>query len=219
MAAWNRSGATGRLFQALADPTRRAVLERLSRGPASVSDLARPFDMCIAASFMRHIHVLEASGWIRTRKVDASAFASSTRNRLLRSKRGFPATRPLGRAHRSARAVCSHRLPGGHSRMFQPPNPDTRFDAVARHQGPSAGRMERLDGPRQLRAVVGSRAGRARSWRWSSVRAVVRDLISEDGGWLRAAPERLLPRRRRRSNGYVSPMPCSAGGDPPRTPS
>lgn len=56
------------IFQALADPTRRAVLGRLSSGPASVSDLAKPFDMALP-SFMQHIRVLEASGWIRTRKV------------------------------------------------------------------------------------------------------------------------------------------------------
>lgn len=55
------------IFQALADPTRRAVLGRLSKGPASISELAKPFDMALP-SFMKHIHFLEDSGWIRTRK-------------------------------------------------------------------------------------------------------------------------------------------------------
>jgi DNA-binding transcriptional ArsR family regulator len=55
------------MFQALAHPTRRAVLRRLATGPASVSDLARPFDMALP-SFMKHIHFLEESGWIQTRK-------------------------------------------------------------------------------------------------------------------------------------------------------
>jgi DNA-binding transcriptional ArsR family regulator len=55
------------LFQALADPTRRAVLGRLGKGPASISELAEPFDMALP-SFMKHIHFLEDSGWIRTRK-------------------------------------------------------------------------------------------------------------------------------------------------------
>src|SRR5688500_18682965 len=55
------------IFQALADPTRRAVLGRLGRGPASVSELARPFDMALP-SFMKHIRLLEGSGLIRTRK-------------------------------------------------------------------------------------------------------------------------------------------------------
>jgi DNA-binding transcriptional ArsR family regulator len=56
------------IFQAIADPTRRAVLGRLGSGPASVSELAKPFDMALP-SFMQHIRFLEESGWIRTRKV------------------------------------------------------------------------------------------------------------------------------------------------------
>lgn len=55
------------VFQALADPTRRAVLGRLGRGPASISELAAPFDMALP-SFMKHIRLLEESGWITTRK-------------------------------------------------------------------------------------------------------------------------------------------------------
>src|SRR6476661_8593077 len=55
------------IFQALADPTRRAVLGRLGRGPASISELATPFDMALP-SFMKHIRTLEQSGLIRTRK-------------------------------------------------------------------------------------------------------------------------------------------------------
>ena len=55
------------VFQALADPTRRAVLGRLGTGPASVGELAAPFDMALP-SFMKHIRYLEDTGWIRTRK-------------------------------------------------------------------------------------------------------------------------------------------------------
>ena len=55
------------MFQALADPTRRSVLGRLGQGPASISELAKPFDMALP-SFMKHIHQLEDSGWIRTQK-------------------------------------------------------------------------------------------------------------------------------------------------------
>jgi DNA-binding transcriptional ArsR family regulator len=55
------------IFQALSDPTRRAVLQRLSRGPASITELAEPFDMALP-SFMKHIRLLEDSGWILTRK-------------------------------------------------------------------------------------------------------------------------------------------------------
>ncbi len=57
-----------RMFQALADPSRRGMLERLSRGPASVSDLAKPFDMSLPA-VVQHLQVLEQSGLVSTRKV------------------------------------------------------------------------------------------------------------------------------------------------------
>src|SRR2546425_180093 len=57
-----------RSFRALAEPTRRAIIERLSRGPATVSDLAKPFDMTLAA-VVQHLQVLEESGLIRSEKV------------------------------------------------------------------------------------------------------------------------------------------------------
>ena len=55
-------------FRALADPTRRAVLQRLAKGSTSVSDLAQPFEMALP-SFMQHLQVLETGGLITTRKV------------------------------------------------------------------------------------------------------------------------------------------------------
>ena len=55
------------VFQALADPTRRSILSWLGTGPASVGELAAPFDMALP-SFMKHIRYLENAGWIRTRK-------------------------------------------------------------------------------------------------------------------------------------------------------
>lgn len=55
-------------FQALADVTRRAMVERLSDGPASVSELARPLAMSLSA-VMQHLQVLEASGLVRSEKV------------------------------------------------------------------------------------------------------------------------------------------------------
>ncbi len=56
------------VFHALSDQTRRAVIQQLGAGPASVGDLARPFDMALP-SFMKHIKVLEDSGLIRSEKV------------------------------------------------------------------------------------------------------------------------------------------------------
>lgn len=56
------------VFHALADPTRRSVIQRLGEGPASVSELAEPFDMALP-SFVQHLKVLEQSGLIRSEKV------------------------------------------------------------------------------------------------------------------------------------------------------
>ena len=56
------------LFQALSDPSRRSMVDRLSRGPASVSELAAPLAMTFAA-VVQHLKVLEASGMVRTEKI------------------------------------------------------------------------------------------------------------------------------------------------------
>jgi DNA-binding transcriptional ArsR family regulator len=55
------------VFRALSDPTRRHVLERLSSSPASVSELAGPFDMALP-SFVEHLRVLEGCGLVRSEK-------------------------------------------------------------------------------------------------------------------------------------------------------
>lgn len=55
------------MFAALGDPTRLSVVERLGRGPASVSDLAGNYAMALP-SFMKHLKQLEASGLVRTEK-------------------------------------------------------------------------------------------------------------------------------------------------------
>lgn len=55
-------------FRALAEPTRRSIIERLGRGPATVSGLAEPYDMSLAA-IVQHLKVLEDSGLIRTEKI------------------------------------------------------------------------------------------------------------------------------------------------------
>jgi DNA-binding transcriptional ArsR family regulator len=56
-----------RVFRALADPGRRAMVERLSQGPASVSELGGPLAMSLAA-VLQHVQVLEASGLVRSQK-------------------------------------------------------------------------------------------------------------------------------------------------------
>lgn len=62
------NAAVDRVFHALAEPMRRAMLERLSAGPMSVSDLAQPFDVTLAA-IVQHLQVLEESGVVRSEKV------------------------------------------------------------------------------------------------------------------------------------------------------
>jgi DNA-binding transcriptional ArsR family regulator len=57
----------GRVFQALGDATRRAMVERISQGPISVSRLAEPLDMTLAA-VVQHLQVLEESGLVKTEK-------------------------------------------------------------------------------------------------------------------------------------------------------
>jgi DNA-binding transcriptional ArsR family regulator len=64
----NHSAALDGVFQALADPTRRIMVTRLTRGPASVSELAKPLDMSLSA-VVQHLAVLEASGLVRSEKV------------------------------------------------------------------------------------------------------------------------------------------------------
>ena len=56
------------MFQALADPTRRGMVDRLSRGPVSVSELAKPFQMSLPA-VVQHLQVLEASGLVSSQKI------------------------------------------------------------------------------------------------------------------------------------------------------
>lgn len=63
----NTSLALDSIFHALADPTRRAVIQRLGRGPATVGELAEPFAMALP-SFMKHVGILERTGLVRSRK-------------------------------------------------------------------------------------------------------------------------------------------------------
>jgi DNA-binding transcriptional ArsR family regulator len=69
------------VFVALADQTRRAVIRRLGRGPASVGDLARDFPMALP-SFMKHVRTLEGIGLIRTVKSGRVRTCTLNRERL-----------------------------------------------------------------------------------------------------------------------------------------
>jgi DNA-binding transcriptional ArsR family regulator len=87
------------LFQALADPSRRLIVERLSSGPASVSELARPLPMSLPA-VTQHLRVLEDSGLVRSEKVGR-----------VRTCRIEPESlRPVERWISDRRATWEHRL-------------------------------------------------------------------------------------------------------------
>ena len=79
------------VFQALSDPTRRAIVERLGRGPASVSQLAQPFAMTLPA-VVQHLHVLEASGLVASEKV-GRVRTCRIDSRTLRTAEGWIAER------------------------------------------------------------------------------------------------------------------------------
>jgi DNA-binding transcriptional ArsR family regulator len=64
----NQTAELDRVFHALADPGRRVMLERLSKGPASVSELGKPLTMSLAA-VVQHVQVLEESGLVRSQKL------------------------------------------------------------------------------------------------------------------------------------------------------
>lgn len=69
------------VFLALADPTRRAVIRRLGRGPASVGELASPFPITLP-SFMKHVRTLESSGLVHTSKTGRVRTCTLNRERL-----------------------------------------------------------------------------------------------------------------------------------------
>jgi DNA-binding transcriptional ArsR family regulator len=67
MLKYRSRGEVDRVLHALADPSRRVIIERLSNGPASVSELARPLPMSLPAA-VQHLQVLETSGLVRSEK-------------------------------------------------------------------------------------------------------------------------------------------------------
>ena len=84
----NRPAALDAAFHALADSTRRAVLGRLGRGDATISELAAPFDMALP-SFMKHIGVLERSRLIVSRKNGRVRTCALDREGIIAAERWF----------------------------------------------------------------------------------------------------------------------------------
>jgi DNA-binding transcriptional ArsR family regulator len=90
----NSSASLDSVFHALADPTRRAIVQRLGRGAASVGELAKPFDMALP-SFMKHIAVLERSRLIVSWKQGRVRTCSLERRNLAAAERWFESQRTL----------------------------------------------------------------------------------------------------------------------------
>jgi DNA-binding transcriptional ArsR family regulator len=84
----NRSVSLDSVFHALADPTRRAIIQRLGKGSATVSELAAPFDMALP-SFVKHISVLEKSHLIVSRKRGRVRTCSLDHKNLVGAERWF----------------------------------------------------------------------------------------------------------------------------------
>ena len=80
------------MFAALADPSRRDMVERLSRGPASVTELAAPLTMSLPA-VLQHLRVLEGSGLVRTEKVGRVRTCRIEPDALLSAERWFAGRR------------------------------------------------------------------------------------------------------------------------------
>lgn len=75
-----------RVFHALADPGRRLMLERLSQGPASVSELGKPLTMSLAA-VLQHVQILEGSGLVQSRKLGRTRTCSLNAQTLRSAER------------------------------------------------------------------------------------------------------------------------------------
>jgi DNA-binding transcriptional ArsR family regulator len=87
-----------RVFQALADPTRRGMIERLGRAPATVSELAAPIPISLAA-VVQHVQILEASGLVRTEKIGRTRTCHIDTNTLAAAERWLEARRSQWNTH------------------------------------------------------------------------------------------------------------------------
>jgi DNA-binding transcriptional ArsR family regulator len=83
-----------RVFHALADPGRRQMLERLSEGPATVSELAKPLAMSLAA-VLQHVQILEGSGLVQSRKLGRTRTCSLNAETLGTAERWISQRRAL----------------------------------------------------------------------------------------------------------------------------
>ena len=105
----NQIAQLSAVFCALADPTRRAIVAVLGRGPASVSVLAAPFAMALP-SFMKHLGVLERSGLIRSAKVGRVRTCELRPKTLSQAERWMTEQRAMWEARTDRMAAFAEQL-------------------------------------------------------------------------------------------------------------
>ena len=139
-----------RAFHALADPSRRSIVVRLSRGPASVSELAAPLAMSLP-SVVQHIDVLQRSGLVRSEKVGRVRTCRLEPAPLHRSSSGSPSTGPPGRGGWIASATSSTRPTEGPGMSV---DVHDTFTIERRYRAHAAAGLLGLRRPRAEAAVV-----------------------------------------------------------------
>ena len=117
----NQQAALSEVFNALADPTRRAIVGVLGRGPASVSELAAPFEMALP-SFMKHLTVLERSGLVRSSKAGRVRTCALVPGTLTQAERWLARQRAVWEARSDRMAAFAERLHQEDSQHAQRPN-------------------------------------------------------------------------------------------------
>lgn len=105
----NQSAQLTDVFYALADPTRRAIVGVLGRGPATVSALAAPFEMALP-SFMKHLSVLERSGVIRSSKLGRVRTCELRPKALSQAERWITEQRAVWEARTARMAALAEKL-------------------------------------------------------------------------------------------------------------
>jgi DNA-binding transcriptional ArsR family regulator len=123
--------ALDRVFQALADPSRRAIVDRLSHGDASVSELARPLAMSLAA-VVQHVQLLEASGLIRTEKTGRVRNCQLDRGVLSQAETWLSQRRTLWEGHLDRLGEVLAQQKAGRAAKAAPPDPPKPTTAAAR---------------------------------------------------------------------------------------
>jgi DNA-binding transcriptional ArsR family regulator len=105
----NKEALLTDVFYALADPTRRAIVGVLGRGPASVSVLAAPFAMALP-SFMKHVSVLERSGLVRSNKIGRVRTCELRPNALSQAEQWLARQRAMWEARSDRMAAVAELL-------------------------------------------------------------------------------------------------------------